>query len=69
MRAGIYMLFPLAGWKKSFFLEKRLEKGSFLSKRGWNFIVVTAGHRCTLSINLFTGILREIRERQETLRG
>ena len=32
MRAGIYMLFPLVGWKKVLFLRKKAGKGSFLSK-------------------------------------
>ena len=40
MRARIDMLFPLVGWKKVLFLGKRV----FLSKLGWNFIFVTAGH-------------------------
>ena len=38
MRAGIYMLFPLVGWKKVLFLGKKA------GKRVWNFIFVTAGH-------------------------
>ena len=44
MRAGIYMLFPLVGWKKVLFHGKKAGKRVFLSKRGWNFIFVTAGH-------------------------
>ena len=38
MRAGIYMLFPLVGWKKVIFQEEKA------GKRGWNFIFVNAGH-------------------------
>ena len=44
MRAGIYMLFPLVGWKKVLFHGKKLEKRSFFIKIGWNFIFFTAGH-------------------------
>ena len=34
MRDGIYMLFPLVGWKKVLFHEKKDGKRVFLSKRG-----------------------------------
>ena len=36
--------FKNEGWNLYAFSASRLEKGSFLSKRGWNFIFVTAGH-------------------------
>ena len=32
MRAGIYMLFSLVGWKKFLFLGKKTGKGSFYQK-------------------------------------
>ena len=64
MRAGIYMLFPLVGWKKIHFHGKKLGKGLFLSKKSWNFIFVTAGHPVnilnnykSLSVNLSKNLL------------
>ena len=43
MRAGIYMLFPLVGWKKVLFHGEKAGKKVFFIKIGWNFIFVTAG--------------------------
>ena len=44
MRAGILYAFSTSKLDKDPFYGKKAGKGSFLSKKCWNFIFVTAGH-------------------------
>ena len=44
MRAGIYMLFPLVGWKKVLFHTKKAGKRVFFIKKGLEFYIC---HRWT----------------------
>ena len=39
MRAGIYMLFPLVGWKKVLFLGKKAGKSVFFIKKRLEFYI------------------------------